>query len=82
MTRLELIKENKARYAELQKRIPSMTGLEKAVAEHITLKWVKGSNWMGGLSDSVANKAYEKLEAMGYEFDEIDAEFERQMWKF
>lgn len=79
MTRLEIMNDNKKEYAKLEKKILGMTGLEKAVAQHITLKWIKGNKWMGGISDSVANRAYDKLMAMGYEFKEIMKEESRQM---
>lgn len=79
MTKLEVMKTNQKNYAALEKRIEGMgNGLEKLVAVNITLKWIKGTKWMGGISDSVAMKAYDKLMGMGYSFDEIDAEFQRQ----
>jgi hypothetical protein len=78
MTKLDIIRENKKAYADLEKKIPAMTGIEKAVAENLTLKWIKGNKWMGGLSDSVHTKADEKLMAMGYELEEIEVEFNRQ----
>lgn len=79
MTKLEVMKANQKNYAAMEKRIKGMgDGLEKLVAVNITLKWIKGTKWMGGLSDSVAMKAYGKLMDMGYSFDVIDAEFQRQ----
>lgn len=79
MTKLEMMKKNQKNYMAMEKRIEGMeNGLEKLVAVNITLKWIKGTKWMGGISDSVVMKAYDKLMAMGYSFDEIDAEFQRQ----
>lgn len=79
MTKLEVMKKNQKNYAAMEKKIEGMeNGLEKLVAVNITLKWIKGTKWMGGISDSVVMKAYDKLMAMGYSFDEIDAEFQRQ----
>ena len=79
MTKLEVITENKKAYAKLEKKIPAMRGLEKAVAQNITLKWIKGNKWMGGISDTVANRSYDRLMAMGYDFEEIRREEDRQM---
>lgn len=79
MTKLELMNENKKMYAELERKIPSMSGIEKAVAETLTLAWIKGDKWMGGLSDSKANKMYDRLMREGYTFEEIDSEFSRQI---
>lgn len=79
MTKFELIKLNKAQYEEQVKRNETLTGIAKAVGETLTLTWIKGNNWMGGLSDSKANKIYEKLMAKGYTEEEIDQEFNRQM---
>lgn len=78
MTKLEVIKLNKKQYAELEASIPAMSGLEKAVAQYVTLAWIKGTKWMGGLSDSAADRAYSKVMAMGYTWDEVDTEFCRQ----
>lgn len=79
MTRLEVIKAHKKAYESLKTRAQGMSGIEKAVAENITLEWISNNKWMGGLNDSKAQKLYEKVSGMGYTFDEIDAEFERQI---
>lgn len=79
MTKLEIIKINKANYKKLTAEIPALEGLEKLVAENLVLVWIKGNKWMGGLSDSKAQKIYEKLMGMGYTFDEIDNEFHKQI---
>ena len=82
MTKLEIMTANKKAYAELEAQIKKMNGIEKVVAENLTLAWIKGNKWMGGLSDSKANKIYEKLMDMGYSFEEIDDEFQKQINKF
>lgn len=78
-TKLELMKENKERYAKCEEYIKTASGLQKRVAETLTLAWIKGNEWMGGLSDSKANKYIEKLMSEGYELDEILLEHEVQM---
>ena len=79
MTKLEVIKANKEMYTRIEKMIETKTGLEKAVAELYMLRWAKGNKWMGGISDNVANKVVETLMVMGYEFDDIMNEIDRQM---
>lgn len=74
-----IMRENKERYAKCEAVIPTLTGLEKRIAETLTLAWIKGDKWLGGLSDSKANKYIEKLMSEGYELDDILAEHERQM---
>lgn len=78
MTRLEVIKANKKNYAELVERIKTLEGIEKLVAETFTAEWCKSNNWLGGLSDSKANKIFARIKHMGYSFDELYDEFERQ----
>lgn len=82
MTKFEIIRQNKANYDKCLKEIPSLEGLEKLIAENLILPWIKGNKWMGGLSDSKFNHIYKKLMNMGYSFDEIDDEFNRQIEKF
>lgn len=83
MTRLEVMKDNKRHYAELEKRIPYLTGLELSVAVNVTRKWLSAHNWLGGLSDSDATVAYMKVtRAHGCSMKEVDAEFHRQMGWF
>lgn len=79
MTKLEIINTNKANYEKCVNTIPSLEGLERLVAENLILAWIKGNKWMGGLSDRKANSAYEKIMDMGYSFEEIEDEFNRQM---
>ena len=81
MTKLEVIKANKALYTKVVDEISKMPeGLAKAVKEHLILRWIKGNNWLGGLSDTEANKAYSKLIELGYEdIDEIEGEYITQM---
>lgn len=79
-TKLELMKDNKERYAKVQEEIKGMKpGLERDVKEKVVLPWIKGENWMGGLSDRKAEAIYKK---MPYSFEEIQKEFERQMDKY
>ena len=73
------MKENKERYAKCEEYIKTVSGLEKRVAETMTLAWIKGNAWMGGLADSKANKYIEKLMSEGYELDDILKEQERQI---
>lgn len=82
MTKLDVIKANKKIYADVEKAIESMTGLEKAVAQNMTLAWAKGNNWMGGLPDAKANCAIEKLMAVGYDEMDIINEFNKQIMRF
>lgn len=85
MTKLELVKKNKADYAKMEKIIASgnMTIFEKAVAENITLKWIKGNKWMGGLGCGMAaERCYGRVMNLGYDFEEVDEEFERQTKMF
>ena len=79
MTRLEIMKAQKELYAKLIGIIPTLEGIEKAVAQEITLEWIKGNNWLGGISDSKYNKASLRLENIGYTWEEIYKEFGRQM---
>lgn len=44
MTKLEVIKSNQRMYAEYSRKIDTMKGLEKAVAQEMILKWIKGAN--------------------------------------
>lgn len=82
MTRLEIIKKNKELYRTFSEQIKDMTGLTKLVAETITLEWIKGNNWMGGISDSKYEKLSDKLVAMGYDWIEIYQEFDYQITSF
>lgn len=80
ISRLELMNINKKHYADLLSKLKKMSGLEKAVAQKLILPWLKGHNWMGGLSDSATDKGYEAIMKLGYDFDEIEKEEHRQ-WK-
>lgn len=80
MTRLDVIKANKNKYAKMEAKIKTMPeGLEKLVSQNLTLKWIKGNNWLGGINDKVASVVFLKLTKMGFTFDEVDEEFNRQM---
>jgi len=81
-TKLDIIKKHREIYNKILEDIKNMSGLEKDVAENITLTWIKGINgdWLGGLgSGSSADKLFEKVVKLGYSPDEISSEFERQM---
>lgn len=79
MTKLEMMKENKAKYLKCQLWASQQDGLSKFVATEITLRWIKGRNWEGGLGNGKdSQKAFERVMALGYTFEEVEAEFERQ----
>lgn len=88
MTRLEIMKTNKANYAKLLAEIPNMKGIEKIVAENITLAWIKGSGntWLGGLSGKYGDRVYEKAcliaNSHGYTDDQVYKEFNEQMHRW
>ena len=82
MNKLELMKYHKEQYEKQLLKNEKMNGLSKLVGVHLMLPWIKGDKWMGGLSDSKANKAIERIMAQGYDFDEIDDEFQKQMDEF
>ena len=82
MAKLEVVKANKKAHAELVEAIKTMEGLEKAVAETLTTEWLTSNKFMGGLSDSKAQKILERLERMGYDMDNAYDEFEKQMKMF
>lgn len=82
MTKLEIIKANKKSYASLQEAMKSMQGLEKVVAETLTTEWLTSNKFLGGLSDSKAQRFLESIERMGYTMDAAMAEFDRQMNMF
>ena len=83
MTKLEVIKENQRKYAEAEAEISSMSdGLAKIVKQELILAWLKGNKWLGGLSDSVANKLIEKISKLGYDEMQVINEFESQMMSY
>ena len=83
MTKLEIIKNNKRKYAEVEAEIAGMNNsLAKIVKEKMILAWIKGNKWLGGLSDSVANKLIEKIAELGYDELEIIGEFDRQIEEY
>ena len=80
MTKLGVINANRAAYTEVQNAMNSMNTLEKSVAEYITLVWLKGNKWHGGLSDAQYDKAIVTInQSTGASFDAIMAEADRQM---
>ena len=82
LTRLETMREHKAQYSDLQQQIQGMTGLTKEVATHMTLKWIKGRDWLGGISDAEYEKGSKIIQNHGYNSEDIDQEFNRQMNKY
>ena len=82
MTRIEIMRCNKQAYADFSAKIAGMRGIQKAVAENLTLEWIKGNNWLGGLSDSRYQKISDKLISAGYDEMEIYDEFDNQISKF
>ena len=83
-SRLEIMKEHQYMYKQFENKSNSYDKFRKLVAQNITLPWIKGYNWMGGISDSAYQKGFEKIaKAMGEEpdykfFDKVDAEFVKQ----
>ena len=82
MTRLEMMNNNKAEYAKYVEKIAGMQGIRKAVAENLVLEWIKGNNWIGGISDSKYQKISDKLVAQGYDEMDIMDEFDKQISEF
>lgn len=82
MTRLEIMKENKKRYAELTEAMKTMEGLEKIVAETLTTEWITSNKFLGGLSDGKAQRFFERIEKMGYSMEDSYNEFQKQMDRF
>lgn len=81
MTRIELEKLNKSRYERQIRKNQELEGLAKRVGETMVLAWIKGDNWMGGLSDRKSEPIIKKLEKEGYTIQEILCEFDRQIMK-
>ena len=73
MSRLEIMKYNKALYSRLEKSLNNLPdGLKKYVIKYYGLPWCKNNNWLGGMSDSASNKAIYKILSIGdYTTDEI-----------
>lgn len=83
MTKLEVIKENQRKYTEVEAEISGMSdGLAKIVKQEMILAWLKGNKWLGGLSDSVANKLIEKILKLGYDEMQVINEFENQIMSY
>lgn len=80
MIRYELIKLHKQQYKEFSKKAEEYTNpLSKEVAKRLTLSWIKGVKWAGGLPDWMREKKTQPLLKMGYTRDEIDVELDKQM---
>jgi len=83
MTGFEIVKANRQKYSEVEAEITTMRdGIEKAVKQEMILKWIKGNKWMGGLSDSAAQKSIDKLASLGYDPMEVLDEFDRQIMAY
>ena len=66
MTKFEIINENKAKYLKCQLWASQQDGLPKFVANEITLRWIKGRNWEGGLGNGKdSQKAFERVVSLG-----------------
>lgn len=80
MTRLEVMKVNKANYDKALTEIATLpAGLTKDVKQHLILTWIKGTNWMGGISDK---KFSQIANTLPYTFEEIYDEFNKQMMSY
>lgn len=76
MTKLECINQNKASYSRIEKALSAISKNDKLtilVINELTLPWIKGTNWLGGMSDSKRNKAYQRIMAQGYSYEAIEA---------
>lgn len=73
MSKLDIMKYNKALYSRLEKALNNLPdGLKKYVIKYYSLPWCKNNNWLGGMSDSASNKAIYKILSLGdYTEDEI-----------
>ena len=79
-SKLEVMKQSKDNYSKVQEEIKSMKpGIERDVKEKLILPWIKGTNWMGGISDS---KFSQIAKRMPYSFDDVYNEFQKQMMKY
>ena len=79
MTKMEIMNQNKKIYARFKAEvIPELNEFERLVAENITLAWIEGKNWMGGLADAKANRLFNKLSKKGYTYESLYDEFQRQ----
>ena len=80
MTKLEVIRINKAAYANVQNAMNSMNTLERLVAERITLVRFKNNKWLGGMSDTQFDKAVMAINhTAGVTVEAIMNEADRQM---
>lgn len=80
MTYIDLMRMHKKEYAEVEEKIPFLSGIEKLVAKYLTLRWIKGYKWEGGLGNSRSvNDAYERIMKLGFTFEQIDEELQRQI---
>lgn len=79
-TKIEIMKNSKKMYEKAQNEIGGMKpGLQRDVKEKLILPWIKGDNWMGGISDRKFEQVAKK---MPYTFDEIYSEFHKQMMDY
>lgn len=54
MTKLELINQNKKRYAFVKEHLDDLKTGYDVLVSRLVLAYIKGTNWMGGFSDSQA----------------------------
>ena len=58
-------------------------GLERDVASTMTLNWIKGTNWMGGLNSAAETKSCKQLARLGYDVENYNSpDVERIMDEF
>lgn len=70
-SKLEVITANKKAYKEVENYIEKLPdSLEKDIYKYLILNWLKGHNWLGGLSDSMFDKIYDKY-LSDYDFDKV-----------
>ena len=84
MSRLDLMTANKKLYNKVLEETEKMPmGLEWAVKYYIILEWIKGVNWMGGISDSKHQKACDKIMSdYGVDYDTVFTEELKQMKEY
>ena len=83
MTRLEVMNENKKMFEYVSGLYNGMHRysdheLDKIVVAQLIFPWIKGNKWMGGMSDSLRNKAYERIMALGYTYEQVEET--EQVW--
>ena len=83
MTRLEVMNENKKMYEYVSGLYSGIAGipekqLDAVVIAQLIFPWIKGNKWMGGMSDSLRNKVYERIMGYGYTYEQVEET--EQVW--